>query len=168
MYEKFLVLMADLDDQTQNIMSEWYGKLQKSGYIGKQTPNIPYHISLATFSVNQENEAIEEVQRLGKISHQIPVHLSHIGIFAGGKVLYAAPDMNPSDLLNIRNEIRLETKNLYEWTPHATILLDEPEIIKSAVRIMIDEFTPIKATVKSLHLCEFWPVREIINIDLKV
>lgn len=29
MAEQFLTLMADLDEETQRMMSEWYGQLQK-------------------------------------------------------------------------------------------------------------------------------------------
>lgn len=32
MAEQFLTLMADLDEETQRMMSEWYGQLQKKGF----------------------------------------------------------------------------------------------------------------------------------------
>lgn len=47
MAEEFLTLMADLDDRSQLIMSEWYEKLKAAGFTGVQTPNLPFHISLA-------------------------------------------------------------------------------------------------------------------------
>lgn len=57
MAEQFLTLMADLDDDTQECMSEWYRALKKAGFTGTQTQGLPYHVSLATFPLNKEQEA---------------------------------------------------------------------------------------------------------------
>lgn len=95
------------------------------------------------------------------------MHFSHIGLFGGGKVLYAAPDMNPADLLELQKAIKTETIDPYPWTPHCTIIIDEPETIKKAVPIVIDNFTPFTGKVTKLHLCAFWPTREIATIELK-
>ena len=46
MAEQFLTLMADLDIDSQNRMSEWYNVLKKAGFNGIQTPGLPYHITL--------------------------------------------------------------------------------------------------------------------------
>ena len=54
MAEKFLALMADLDSNTQEIMSGWYKTLTGAGFKGVQTPDLPYHISLASFSLDKE------------------------------------------------------------------------------------------------------------------
>ena len=48
---QFLTLMADLDDDSQELMSGWYKELQDAGFKGVQTPGLPFHISLATFEV---------------------------------------------------------------------------------------------------------------------
>lgn len=37
--------MAELDNDTQTRMSEWYDILKNAGFIGTQTPGLPYHIS---------------------------------------------------------------------------------------------------------------------------
>ena len=47
MAEVFLTLMADLDDESQQILSGWYRKLQDAGFFGVQTPNLPFHIRIA-------------------------------------------------------------------------------------------------------------------------
>ena len=128
MADEFFTLMADLDDESQLIMSNWYKKLQAEGFSGKQTPGLPFHISLASFSLDKEAEVVGEMNKLAEKFSEIPVNISHIGLFAGGSVLYAAPDMNPADLLSLRQAIGTETNDKYEWSPHATILIDEAEL----------------------------------------
>ena len=58
MAEEFLTLMADLDEDTQDLMSSWYNKLKEAGFSGVQTPGLPFHISMGTFPLDKEKEAI--------------------------------------------------------------------------------------------------------------
>ena len=101
MTEQFLTLMADLDEESQAIMGEWYEQLKKSGFVGKQTPGLPFHISLATFSIDKEQDVIEE---------------------------------------------------------SATIC--------RALPILLESFHPFVGKITRLHLCAFWPTREIMSVDL--
>ena len=166
MAEQFLTLMADLDEQSQKIMSDWYSELCKAGFTGTQTPDLPFHISLASFSLDKETEVVEEMQRLANEHAAIPVHISHIGIFAGGKVLFGAPDINP-ELVSLHDAIHTENNDQYTWTPHATILIDEPSIICDALPVFIKSFRPFLAKITRLHLCAFWPKREIATVELR-
>lgn len=61
MAEEFLMLLADFDDESQRIMSGWYEKLHAEGFVGKQTPNLLFHISLAGFSLDKESEAVSDM-----------------------------------------------------------------------------------------------------------
>ena len=63
MAESFITLMADLDDDSQKIMSGWYKNLQDAGFVGTQTPGLPFHISLATFPLDEEKAAVEEMRK---------------------------------------------------------------------------------------------------------
>lgn len=166
MAEQFITLMADLDDESQKMMGNWYDSLKAAGFTGTQTPEIPYHITLASFSLEKEAEVKEEMKQLAGKFSPIPVHISHIGLFAGGKVLFGAPDMNPSGLLTLREAIHTETIDPYPWTPHATILLDDPETIRKALPILLKCFRPFSARITKLHLCAFWPTREIASFNL--
>ena len=58
MAEEILVLMADLDDDSQELMGGWYEKLQAEGFNGVQTPGLPFHISLGSFSLDKETEVV--------------------------------------------------------------------------------------------------------------
>ena len=166
MAEQFITLMADLDDESQKMMGNWYDSLKAAGFTGIQTPDIPYHITLASFSLEKEAEVKEEMKQLAGKFSPIPVHISHIGLFAGGKVLFGAPDMNPSGLLTLREAIQTETIDIYPWTPHATILLDDLETIQKALPVLLKCFRPFSARITKLHLCAFWPTREIASFDL--
>ena len=167
MAEQFLTLMADLDEHSQEIMSGWYKDLQDAGFTGIQTPGLPFHISLAAFPLHQEEEAVEETRRLGAAFSPIPVHISHMGMFAGGRILFGAPDMNPAGLLQLHDAIRIGKQDEHPWTPHATILIDEPETVHDALRILVKSFYPFTAAITRLHLCAFWPTREIVSVPLK-
>ena len=62
MAEEILVLMADLDDESQRTLGGWYEKLKEAGFNGVQTPDLPFHVSLATFSLDKEAEVVEEMK----------------------------------------------------------------------------------------------------------
>ena len=167
MAEEFLTLMADLDDDSQQTLSGWYEDIKKAGFTGTQTPGLPFHISMGCFSLDKESDVIDEMKELATRFSSIPVHISHIGLFAGGKVLYAAPDMNPANLLDLRQAIKTETQEKFPWTPHCTIIIDEPETIQNALPILVEHFQPFMGRITKLHLCAFWPTREIATVFLK-
>ena len=64
MAEEFLTLMADLDEESQARMAGWYAALREAGFRGTQTPGLPYHISLATFPLDGEREAVRLMQKI--------------------------------------------------------------------------------------------------------
>lgn len=94
-----------------------------------------------------------------------PVHISHIGMFAGGKVLFGAPERNAQlDALHDACEANVEKKRI--WTPHVTVLIDEPEVVCSALPLFVHLFYPFVGNIVRLHLCAFWPTREIASFEL--
>jgi len=167
MAEQFLTLMADLDDKSQEMMTSWYDNLTAAGFKGVQTPGLPYHISLASFSLEKEDDVKAEMKKLAEEYTAFPIHISHIGIFAGGKVLFGAPDLNFPGLQSLHEAIRTENNDPFPWTPHATILIDEPETIQKALPLLIKCFRPFLGKITKLHLCAFWPTREIAAVELK-
>ena len=166
MAEKFLALMADLDENTQAQMSGLYKTLQDAGFKGVQTPDLPYHITMAILPLDWEDKAVEKMQKLASLFPEVPVYLSHIGLFAGGNVLFAAPERE--DGLNVLHEaLEFDVPQPHPWTPHVTIIIDEPETVQSALPLVVKSFTPILGKVTRLHLCEFQPKREIASFDLQ-
>ena len=167
MAEQFLTLMADLDEESQSRMSLWYKELQNAGFDGEQTHGLPFHISLACYSLGREAEVKELVHRLAEDFAQVPVYISHVGVFPGGKVLFGAPDMSPELLALHDASVGVESIQDFIWTPHATMIIDEPDVIAKALPIFAKSFVPFAGKIVRLHLCAFWPTREIITIQLK-
>ncbi len=164
MTEEFLTLMGDLDGDSQARLSAWYDALKEAGFIGRQTPGLPYHISLAAFPLDKEKEAAELTRKTGAEFAPVPVHISHMGLFAGGRVLFCAPERNPRlDALHAACE---KYPSQYPWTPHATVLIDEPDAVCAALPLLVKGFYPFAGTVERLHLCAFWPKREIASAEL--
>ena len=141
MTNQFLTLMADLDDASQKRLSEWTDALEKAGFIGTQTPGLPYHISLASFPLEREREVVDLAGKTAAEFVPITIHFSHIG-------LVAKADKNRP------------------WTPHVTVLIDEPEAICSALPLFLKSFYPFVGNLVRLHLCAFWPKREIASFEL--
>ena len=166
MAEQFLTLMADLDDKAQERMSGWYDSLREAGFTGIQTPGLPYHISLSTFPLEQEKEAAEIARKAAAEFAPVPVHLSHIGMFSGGKVLFAGPEKN-AELAALQEACRSDAPQQSPWTPHATVLIDEPETVHAALPVFVKSFVPFMARIVRLHLCAFWPTREIGSFALE-
>lgn len=166
MAEQFLTLMADLDEEAQERMSGWYHSLRKAGFTGVQTPGLPYHISLSAFPLEQEKEAAEIARKAAAEFAPVPVHLSHIGLFAGGKVLFAGQEKS-AEMSALQEACRSNAPQQYPWTPHATILIDEPETVHAAIPVFVKSFVPFMARIVRLHLCAFWPMREIGSFTLE-
>ena len=165
MAEQFLTLMGDLDGDSQRRMAGWYGALREAGFVGTQTPGLPYHISLASFPPEKEREAVLSAEKAAAEFAPVPVHFSHMGLFAGGKVLFAAPENNPG-LTTLHEACAADTEQPGPWTPHATVLIDEPESVHAALPVFVRSFAPFVGTIVRLHLCAFWPTREIVSAGL--
>ena len=160
MAEQFLTLMADLDETSQERLRGWYGALRKAGFTGTQTPDVPYHISLATFPLNREEQAAETARKAAAAFAPVPVHISHIGMFAGGRVLFGGPEKD-AGLTALREACKPDSPEAWPWTPHVSLLIDEPEVVQRAIPTLVRCFTPFSGTITRLHLCAFWPTREI-------
>ena len=166
MAEQFLTLMADLDEGAHATLSKWYDSLYQAGFRGSQTPGLPFHISLASFPPDKEAEASALARKAAGEFSPFPVHISHIGIFAPGRVLFAGPERSAElDRLHSRCEPLPDPKR--PWTPHVTLLIDEPETVCRALPCLLTSFHPLVGRITRLHLCAFWPTREILSAGLE-
>ncbi|MBO4218713.1 MAG: 2'-5' RNA ligase family protein [Erysipelotrichaceae bacterium] len=165
MSEQFLTLMADLDEESQKLMAGWYASLKEAGFTGSQSPEVPYHISLMTFASDQQARALETMYEAAEQFAPIPVYVSHIGVFAGGRVLFAAPESNPQ-LEKLRAACGPQAPQMYPWIPHITLLMDETENVCAALSVLVKSFRPFLGWITRLQVCSFWPMQEIAAIDL--
>lgn len=165
MAEQFLTLMAELDDDSQQRLSGWYDALGQAGFTGTQTPGLLYHISMSTFPTDLEREAAVIAEKAAAECGPVSVHFSHIGMFAGGRILFAAPERNP-ELDRLHEACRSSAPQPYPWTPHTTLLIDEPGTVHAALPVLVRSFAPFVGKIVRLRLCAFWPAREIMSAEL--
>lgn len=166
MTEKMLYVLAQFDHESQVRFSELQSALVKSGIIGKQTPDIPYHLTLGSFDLYQETELKERLQTVCAGISSFEVIMSHIGLF-GLNVLFLAPIVTHA-LLDLQSHFAHGSCDLFEWTAHATLLLDEPDLIQKALPIVAENFKPFRARIDCVSLYEFWPARHISDCKLKL
>ena len=161
MDNKFLCVMAGYDENTEKKLSELQNELYEQGFSGKHTKDLPQHITLGTFPVEQEEELIELVKKVVKETGKFDITFNHIGIFGGSEVLFIAPDTSDSLL-----ELKEHFGDSLNWTPHTTMLIDHKENIFRAIPIVADHFSSFRGQIQSVHLYEFWPTRHILTLTL--
>ena len=162
MADKALYILAGFDSNAESYLSSMQNALYEKGFSGKHTKNIPMHITLDSFPVEMEGELIERLQAISGETKEFDLSFSHVGIFAGARVLFVASDIN-KELLELKG-IFGKTEG---WVPHTTMIIDEPEVIMRAAPIILDGFSPFLGKVTTLHLYEFWPTRHILSVDLR-
>lgn len=165
MKDKYLYLLAQFDKKTQETLTGYYDILRQNGFTGNQTKDIPYHFTLGKIDVECEKQLIEDLDKICANTACIDIHLSHIGLF-GLNVLFIAPDMN-FELLTLQQKLFPRCgSGAYNWTAHATLLIDEPEKILKALPILAKNFRPFIARIESIGLYEFFPTLFIKEFTL--
>ena len=164
MSEKALYLLATFDKETQAVFAGYEDLLLRSGFVGMQTKEIPYHFTLGSQSVAFEDQLLVALETCSDMAC-IDIHLSHIGLF-GLNVLFIEPNMN-FELLSLQRKFFPDCGyGIHPWTAHATLLIEEPEAILKALPILAREFKPFNARIESVDLYEFFPARFIKSCRL--
>ncbi len=156
MEKKFLCVMAGYDEASEKYLAGLQQKLYDRGYIGEHTKNLPQHITLGTFAVEREEELKDLVFKVAHGTRAFPITFNHVGIFGGSKVLFVAPDPNRKLL-----ELKESFGDSIGWTPHTTMLIEQPEKVYKALPVVMEEFHAFTGMITSLYLYEFWPTRFI-------
>lgn len=162
MADKALYILAGYDGETEARLSGIQNKLYECGFTGTQTKNIPMHITLGSFLTDKETELIALLERLSEETESFELVFSHIGIFAGARVMFIAPNTNEK-LLALKNKFGEDPV----WAPHTTMLIDEPEVIAEALPVVMSEFNTFGGRLTSLHLYEFFPTRHILTVHFE-
>lgn len=166
MDHKALYVLAQFDEKTSNTLNGYYKILQDQGFVGQQTKNIPYHITLGSYDTSYENRLCEDLDLICAKTDPIEIRLNHIGLF-GLSVMFIEPNMN-FELLNLQKSFFEDcTKGAHNWCAHATILIDEPDAIRKALPILVQHFEPMQARIESIGLYEFFPARCIKECSLR-
>lgn len=164
MAEKALYILAGYDAESDKRLSELQNKLYEQGFSGEHTKDIPQHITLGSYPNEKEGALIEQMRKIAESGKLVEVALNHVGVFPGAKVLFVAPDIN-RELLELKESFG-ESSDVFDWTPHTTMLIDEPETIYKALPSVMESFVPFKGKIAVLHLYEFFPTRHILSVKI--
>ncbi len=162
MSNKALYVLAGYDETTELHLASIQNELYKHGFIGRQTKNLPQHITLGSFPTETEAQLVDLLRTVSTEYSSFEVTFNHIGIFGGANVLFVAPDTN-EQLWKLKERFG----DSYNWTPHTTMLIDNPDTIYKALPVIMTSFSAFKGRITSLHLYEFFPTRHILSVDFK-
>ena len=163
--DKKLYLLAELDNDLQMELKELEKIIIENGFIGKQTKDIPYHITLASYSIDNENYLDNLLENIKDKFSVINISFSSLGLF-GLNVLFMNPIVN-MDLIKIYNYVKeksFEKEN--DLAAHTTLLIDEPENIIKILPKVVEKFKRFSGEIKYISLYEFFPKRLIKRIEL--
>jgi 2'-5' RNA ligase len=165
MKDKFLCVMAQYDERTELKLKEIQKLLSDNGFVGRQTPNLPHHITLGSFDVSQEELLKEKVNIAAKQFHGFEIGLNNIGLF-GLEVLFISPSVN-HELLNLQQYFNNDYADGLGWTAHTTMLIDHHTEVLKALPYVAENFKSFVGRIDSISLYEFWPTRFILEEKLQ-
>jgi len=153
----FLCAMAVYDDQTQRRIEKIRARLVEAGFVGRQTKDLPHHITLGIFQPREREEASAAMDTALRQTRAFSVDFNHVGVFGGSQVLFLAPDTN-RELLTLKEHFGPSRG----WTPHTTLLIDGPEQVYKALPLALEGFAPFEGRVNGLLWYQFCP-RELLR-----
>lgn len=164
MKEKFLCVMAQYDEETEQKLKKIQKILSDNGFKGRQTPNLPNHITLGTFKISEEEILKEKIKIVSKNFQSFDIKLNNIGLF-GLDVLFIAPLVS-HEPLNLHNYFSSNYADDLDWVAHTTVLIDIPDVIQRALPLVSENFKGFRGRIESISLYEFWPTRFIMEEKL--
>jgi len=163
--DKKLFLIAELDNISQERIKDYYKIILENGIIGNQTKDIPYHITLCSYSIENENNIKILMDELNNKLNKINISFSGFGLF-GLNVLFLNPNMNEKiiELYNYFKGNSFDKNN--DLAAHVTLLIDEPENILKILPKITGETKAFTGKIETISLYEFFPKRFIHKLDL--
>lgn len=153
----FLCAMAVYDGPTQRRIEKIRESLTRAGLVGRQTKNLPHHITLGIFQPSEREDALAAMEEALRQTRAFPLAFNHVGVFGGGKVLFLAPDTT-RELLTLKEHFGPSRG----WTAHTTLLIHEPEEVCQALPLALEGFEPFEGRISGIQLYQFYP-RELLQ-----
>ncbi|MBD5404708.1 MAG: 2'-5' RNA ligase family protein [Treponema sp.] len=159
MQDKFLTVFAVFDEATQKKLKSFQDSVLGLGCPGTQTMDIPFHISLGSFKVEDECELKARITSACSHQRAFEIRLQKVGHFSN-RVLFIEPEENVP-LRRLHDLFDSNFADGFPWHAHATIFCgEEAQVIKAKSRL--DEiFTPVNGTITGIQMGEFFPTRMI-------
>ena len=128
--------MALLDDSTQQLLQQLQNELEERYGTDTKTKDIPYHITLGSYPVEQTDEIVSRIIAVAERSESFPVKLKGLGHF-GNMVRYVSPEIDEV-LRELHMYFDSDYANGYsDWVPHVTVYRhSEPAEIELSEQIV--------------------------------
>jgi len=159
--EKFITVMAILDDQTQDIMESMAKDMFQLYGSDVKTKDIPYHISLGSYAPEDTEMIVERIKQVAKETKPFEIKLLGLNHF-GNKVRFLEPELS-DELMNLHLHFDSDYANGYPgWMPHATVYIhEEPREIEVSKELAEKVECLKTAKVVGIELGEFFPAKFI-------
>ena len=161
---KFLTVFAVFDNETQLKLKDFQDKVLALGYPGTQTMGIPFHISLGSFEVEEEDKLKARIKEVCSQNCSFEINLKEVNHF-NNRVLFIEPEVN-SSLRRLHELFDGNYADGFPWHAHATILCGDEEHVIKAKEFLNGIFSPLKARITGIQMGEFFPTRMIIKEEL--
>ena len=152
--DKFLCVLGIFDEATQRVLGEYQRAVLDLGFTGRQTMDIPFHVTLGTFGLERRQELEEKLLALK--TKPVEAFFNHMGLFEGQQVLFLSPDVTP-ELLALKEAFSQEKG----WTAHATMLIDSRENVLAGLEILGKRYRRFSGRIERAALYEFFPSQKL-------
>ena len=161
--EKFITVMAVLDDRTQKIMESIAKDMMEQYGPDWKTKGIPYHISLGSYAPEDAKLIVERIRQVAKNTKPFEIKILGLNHF-GNKVRFLEPELS-DELMKLHLHFDSDYANGYSgWAPHATLYIhEEPREIEVSEEMKIKLEAVKTATVVGIELGEFFPAKFIVR-----
>lgn len=162
--DKFITVMAVLDDRTQEIMESMANDMLRQYGPDVKTKDIPYHISLGSYA---PEDAEKIVARIYQVAREItPFEIKILGLnHFGNKVRFLEPELS-EELMKLHLHFDSDYANGYPgWMPHATVYIHEKPTEIEVSQELAEKLEIIKtAQIVGIELGEFFPAKKIVRV----
>lgn len=162
--EKFITVMAILDDDTQVMLRNIQKDFERLYGLDMKTKDIPFHITLGSYAVEETSEIVARIQKVAEQTEKVYVEFNGIKHF-GNVVRYIEPEIS-EELLNLHMHFDSDYANGYsEWMPHITLYRhSEPSELKVPEEIIQKMEKVTHASIVGIELGEFFPMKKISRV----
>lgn len=159
---KRICVLAGFDAPAAEHILALRARLRESGLAGRENRRLPPHITLDLWPMEQAGAIAERLCAVAEASPPFPLRFTHLGVFPGGKVLFAAPEAS-RPLLALKERFAPASG----WAPHATVFIQDPAAVLQAVSLLSGGFLAFAARVERLYLYEVGTGRLLLERPLR-
>lgn len=162
--DKFLTVFAVFDDETQRKLKKIQDDLLSLGEKGTQTMDIPFHISLGSFPLEDKELLKARIKKVCSENSEFYITLNKINHF-DNKVLFIEPKKS-KELKKLHNIFDMNYADGLPYHAHTTLFCANKEQVIKAKKYLSKIFKPITAKITGIQMGEFFPTKMIVEEKL--